>query len=95
MTRYGTTTVAPPADVFRMARQHFTGRSAGLRIVSQSLDALELRSSLGTVRIEAQRAGDETEVTILSREHDVESRAFLYALPRASLLRRWRARIRG
>lgn len=93
--RLGTTTTAPPADVFKAAREHFAKRS-GLRLTAQTLEVVEFASSIGTVRVEARRSQQgRTSVVVEAREHDPEAKAFVLSLPQQGLIDRLRARIRA
>jgi hypothetical protein len=92
--RYSTITTAPPADVFKYARDWFGPSRCGLRLVSQDLSSVGFSSPAGAVRVEARRTHDDaTEVVIEAREFDAEAVEFIRALPRAGYWRRISARI--
>jgi hypothetical protein len=81
--------------VFKAAREHF-GRSSGLRLTEQTLEAVEFASSLGFVRIDAHRTHQGlTDIVITTREHDAEAEAFVFSLPLQGFIDQLRARLRS
>lgn len=95
--RYSATTSAPSANIIELARQAFGPHGAGLRMTSVGMTEVRFDgdAGIGHVTIAIERRDGTNEVVIETREFDDEAVRFISQLPRPSLWRQLRRRIRS